>query len=217
MDKREMIKDFKRRNEKKSEDMLLQLLKTIRRTFGCDIWRESLADEDVLIEDARCGDSTAQFVLSMYWLLKAADTYYPAAVKTAGLLYASLLEGEDVSAEKGYARLCLDTAELLRGMFLDLETAEALELEGSGKMVSFLPEGEEAGLGDYFEKKSVNVCSRMAREFFEKALAAEESCVDAREFISSAEGRLMMENFQLALELGEEGAAEHIRKWRKYL
>ena len=59
MDKR-LFKEIKRTDEKKIEDMLLQYIKTARKSFKCDIWQESLADERILTEDARCGDSTAQ-------------------------------------------------------------------------------------------------------------------------------------------------------------
>ena len=34
--------------------MLLQYIKTARKSFKCDIWQESLADERILTEDARC-------------------------------------------------------------------------------------------------------------------------------------------------------------------
>lgn len=91
MDKR-LFKEIKRTDEKKIEDMLLQYIKTARKSFKCDIWQESLADERILTEDARCGDSTAQYLLSIYWLLKSADIYYPPAVKSIGILYGEMLK-----------------------------------------------------------------------------------------------------------------------------
>ena len=51
MDKR-LFKEIKRTDEKKIEDMLLQYIKTARKSFKCDIWQESLADERILTEDA---------------------------------------------------------------------------------------------------------------------------------------------------------------------
>lgn len=47
MDKR-LFKEIKRTDEKKIEDMLLQYIKTARKSFKCDIWQESLADERIL-------------------------------------------------------------------------------------------------------------------------------------------------------------------------
>lgn len=133
MDK-SFFKEINRKNEKCTEDMLMQLLKVTRKTFNCDIWQESLADESILTEDARSGDSTAQFLLAMYWLLKSADKYYPAAVKTTGLFYEALQKCEDegISYEKSYAKLQMDTAKYLRERGIDSEIAEMLEIEASG-------------------------------------------------------------------------------------
>lgn len=39
MDKR-LFKEIKRTDEKKIEDMLLQYIKTARKSFKCDIWQE---------------------------------------------------------------------------------------------------------------------------------------------------------------------------------
>ena len=80
MDKR-LFKEIKRTDEKKIEDMLLQYIKTARKSFKCDIWQESLADERILTEDARCGDSTAQYLLSIYWLLKIRGYILPTGSK----------------------------------------------------------------------------------------------------------------------------------------
>ena len=131
MDKR-LFKEIKRTDEKKIEDMLLQYIKTARKSFKCDIWQESLADERILTEDARCGDSTAQYLLSIYWLLKSADIYYPPAVKSIGILYGEMLKLP--SAEKSYTKLCQDTIAFLREKGIDTEVAEALEIEVCGYM-----------------------------------------------------------------------------------
>lgn len=80
--------------------MLLQYIKTARKSFKCDIWQESLANERILTEDARCGDSTARYLLSIYWLLKSADIFYPPAVKSIGILYGEMLKLP--SAERSY-------------------------------------------------------------------------------------------------------------------
>ena len=112
--------------------MLLQYIKTARKSFKCDIWQESLADERILTEDARCGDSTAQYLLSIYWLLKSADIYYPPAVKSIGILYGEMLKLP--SAEKGYTKLCQDTIAFLRERGIDTEVAKALEIEVCGCM-----------------------------------------------------------------------------------
>ena len=45
MDKR-LFKEIKRTDEKKIEDMLLQYIKTARKSFKCDIWQESLAGQN---------------------------------------------------------------------------------------------------------------------------------------------------------------------------
>ena len=131
MDKR-LFKEIKRTDEKKIEDMLLQYIKTARKSFKCDIWQESLADERILTEDARCGDPTAQYLLSIYWLLKSADIYYPPAVKSIGILYGEMLKL--LSAEKSYTKLCQDTIAFLREKGIDTEVAEALEIEVCGYM-----------------------------------------------------------------------------------
>lgn len=131
MDKR-LFKEIKRTDEKKIEDMLLQYIKTARKSFKCDIWQESLADERILTEDARCGDSTAQYLLSIYWLLKSADIYYPPAVKSIGILYGEMLKLPP--AEKGYTKLCQDTIAFLRERGIDTEVAKALEIEVCGCM-----------------------------------------------------------------------------------
>lgn len=216
MDKKKnaLFKEIEKKAEKKTEDMLLCLLKKVRNTFDCNIWMESLADEHVLTEDARSGDSTAQFALSMYWLLKSADDYYPAAKLTLGLLYESLLKyrNTDMSAEGGYPKLCLDTATYLRERSFDSDVAEALEIEGSGMIGS----GKERNM----QLEENMICKSMAREYFEKGIAAEkrfDGLITEETFIHSEEGRMMLENFKIAMELGESKADEYIRKWEKYL
>lgn len=131
MDKR-LFKEIKRTDEKKIEDMLLQYIKIARKSFKCDIWQESLADERILTEDARCGDSTARYLLSIYWLLKSADIYYPPAVKSIGILYGEMLKLP--SAERSYTKLCKDTIAFLRERGIDTEIAETLEIEVCGCM-----------------------------------------------------------------------------------
>lgn len=224
MDKRknDLFKEIKRKNIKKTEDLLLQLLKTTRSTFESDIWMESLADEQVMTEDARCGDSTAQFALAMYWLLKSADTGYPVAKKTVGLLYAMLTKNEELDdlSKKGYVKLCFDTAEYLRDRCLDYEIAEALEIEGSSLMNRCVLNNKKEIdiLEQYVNNVAFSVCDTMAKEYFEKGIKIEKLCNGLDEsFIASAEGQKMLENFRIALELGEERARKHVEKWEKYL
>lgn len=226
MDKRknDLFKEIKRKNVKKTEDLLLQFLKTVRNTFDSDIWMESLTDEQIMTEDARSGDPTAQFALAIYWLLKSADTEYPAAKKTAGLLYSALTENEneeiDERSQKGYVKLCFDTATYLRDRCLDYEIAKALEIEGSSLMNRCVLNNEKETdiFEKYVNKMSLSVCERMAKEYFEKGIEIEKSCNSLDEsFIVSAEGQQMLENFRIALELGEERARKHIEKWEKYI
>ena len=226
MDKRknDLFKEIKRKNVKKTEDLLLQFLKTVRNTFDSDIWMESLTDEQIMTEDARSGDPTAQFALAVYWLLRSADTGYPAATKTVGLLYAALTEGEDEEIDSqsqvGYAKLCFDTANYLRDRCLDFEIADVLELEGSGQMNRCVSNNKkEADIFEqYINKVSLSVCDRMAKEYFEKGVEMEKLCNESDKiFIASAEGQQMLENFRIALELGEERARKYIEKWEKYI
>lgn len=226
MDKRrnELLKEIKRKNVKKTEDLLLQFLKTVRSTFESDIWMESLADEQIMTEDARCGDSTAQFALAMYWLLKSADTEYPVAKKTAGLLYSALTKSEDKEIDEGsqagYAKLCLDTAEYLRDRRLDYEIAEMLEIEGSSQLNRYALNNKKEMdiLEQHVNKVAFSVCGRMAKEYFEKGIEIEKLCNGLEnDFIVSAEGQQMLEDFRIALELGEDRAKKHIERWEKYL
>lgn len=226
MDKRknDLFKEIKRKNVKKTEDLLLQFLKTVRNTFDSDIWMESLTDEQIMTEDARCGDPTAQFALAMYWLLKSADIEYPAAKKTAGLLYFALTENKDEEideqSQKGYVKLCFDTAKYLRDRCLDYEIAEALEIEGSSQMDRCILNNKKETdiLEQYVNNVAFSVCDTMAKEYFEKGIELEKLCKGfEKDFMVSTEGQQMIENFKIALELGEERARKHIEKWEKYI
>ena len=58
----------------------------------------------------------------------------------------------------------------------------------------------------------------MAKEYFEKGIELEKLCKGfEKDFMVSTEGQQMIENFKIALELGEERARKHIEKWEKYI
>ena len=47
-EKNALFKEIEKKAEKKTEDMLLCLLKKVRNTFDCNIWMESLAEVEIL-------------------------------------------------------------------------------------------------------------------------------------------------------------------------